>query len=284
MPGGSAALMDELEKVNELGKRLKEEGLEDAGVCFVLGSGLGDAGDFLSVEKEIPYSGLPWMAGPTVPGHKGRLFYGRIGRTTCIVLSGRLHLYEGHSPSDVVRLPRAVRLLGCNVFVLTNAAGGIREDIAPGDLMLITDHLNMQFKSPLSGRHTREFGPRFPDQTYLYDIETREILKGVPSGKELKEGVYMGKLGPEYETPAEIRMARVLGADAVGMSTVLEATALNAMGARVGGISVISNKAAGLSGKALTHEEVVRVVSAGSERLKAIFREAASGLSRLGRK
>ncbi len=284
MPGGSAALMDELEKVNELGKRLKEEGLEDAGVCFVLGSGLGDAGDFLSVEKEIPYSGLPWMAGPTVPGHKGRLFYGRIGGTTCIVLSGRLHLYEGRSPSDVVRLPRAVRLLGCNVFVLTNAAGGIREDLAPGDLMLITDHLNMQFKSPLSGRHTREFGPRFPDQTYLYDIETREILKGVPSGKELKEGIYMGKLGPEYETPAEIRMAGVLGADAVGMSTVLEATALNAMGARVGGISVISNKAAGLSGKALTHEEVVRVVSAGSERLKAIFREAASGLSRLGRK
>jgi purine-nucleoside phosphorylase len=178
-----------------------------------------------------------------------------VGGTKVACLSGRVHLYEGWSPAEVVRAVRTLRLLGVPAFLLTNAAGGIADDMAPGDLMLLRDHLNLTGASPLIGPHEPAFGPRFPDQSRVYSTRLRGLLVG--GGQRLRPGVYAGLLGPSYETPAEIRMLQRLGADAVGMSTVHEAIALNAMGADVAGLSLVTNLAAGISPTPLAHAEVV---------------------------
>lgn len=227
-------------------------------VGIVLGSGLGAFGDTLQSVVKIPYSDLPHMASPGVPGHPGFFCFGAIGGLPVACMQGRVHLYEGHPVDRVVQGVRVMARLGVRAVLITNAAGGLAETWAPGDLMGITDHINLTGISPLVGVNDDTVGPRFPDMTKAYDVGLRSALRDVAreAGIALREGVYAAVLGPQYETPAEIRMLRGLGADAVGMSTVSEVIALRHMGVRVGGLSCITNLAAGVGGRPLDHREV----------------------------
>ncbi len=222
---------------------------------LVLGSGLKDFAAELQDRIELPFAEVPGWPVPKVQGHGGALVLGTVAGTNVACLTGRVHLYEGWAPGEVVRAVRTLRHLGVPSFLLTNAAGGIGDDMAAGDLMLIRDHLNLTGGSPLIGAHEPAFGPRFPDQTHVYSPRLAQLLAGC--GPRVRPGVYAGLLGPSYETPAEVRMLKTLGADAVGMSTVHEAIALNAMGAEVAGLSLITNLAAGIADAPLSHDEVV---------------------------
>lgn len=229
-------------------------GAPDVGV--VLGSGLGGFVDRLEGLERVSFSSVPHLAVPTVAGHPGFLCAGRLETTRVLCLSGRSHLYEGRPSEDVVFGCRLLALSGCRAVLLTNAAGGIREGLAPGRLLLIADHLNLTGENPLIGAHSA-----FVDMTHVYDPELRAAARAAAeeAGVSLEEGVYAGVLGPSYETPAEVRMLRALGADAVGMSTVLEAIALRHLGVRVGAMSCITNMAAGITGAILDHHEVQAV-------------------------
>lgn len=206
----------------------------------------------------IPYARIDGMPRPQVEGHAGRLVIGTCAGQRVVAMQGRAHLYEGHAPGAVVLGVRVMVALGAGAVVLTNAAGGIRSDLLPGTLMLIEDHLNLTGHNPLVGPPEPDLGPRFPDMSAVYDPGLRGLAQAVAAREAvaLKGGVYAGLLGPSYETPAEIRMLRTLGADAVGMSTVLEAIAARHMGARCLGISCITNAAAGLADAPLDHTEV----------------------------
>jgi len=227
-------------------------------VGIVLGSGLGKALDRMKIAHALPYSEIPGFLPSTVAGHAGRLLLGTLAGVEVVVMQGRIHLYEGHGPKDVVLPTRVMITLGATRLVITNAAGGANPALMPGDLMAIRDHLNLTGTTPLMGPNEDALGPRFPDMTDAYEVGFRRLAheKALARGFVLREGVYAGLLGPAYETPAEVRMLRGMGADAVGMSTVLEVIAARHMGARVLGISCVSNQAAGLSGHPLTHDEV----------------------------
>jgi len=227
-------------------------------VGVVLGSGLGAWGDELHAGARIPYPEIPHMPRSTVVGHAGNLCLGDASGVPVACLQGRVHLYEGHSPERVVFGVRLLARLGCRAVLLTNAAGGLDPTFSPGDLMLITDHLNLMGQNPLLGPNLDPRWPRFPDMTEAYDPALREAAREAAraAGIALQAGVYAGLLGPTYETPAEIRMLRTLGADAVGMSTVPEVIALHHMGIRAAAVSCISNLAAGLSKTKLDHSEV----------------------------
>lgn len=228
-------------------------------IAVVLGSGLGDFISELKVLSSVSYSELPLMKQSTVQGHAGNFVLAEVDGKQVLFMQGRVHMYEGHSPIEVVRGLRAMITLGAKNIVLTNAAGGIHGSFDPGTLMLISDHLNLTAVNCLSGDNF--IGDRFPDMSDAYATSLRELAKGAAKevNVDLKEGVYAGLLGPSYETPAEIRMLRTMGADAVGMSTVQETIAAVHMGAKVCGISCITNKAAGMSGQALNHDEVKEV-------------------------
>lgn len=225
---------------------------------IVLGSGLGALVDAMEVRGAALYSEIPGFPRSTVDGHKGCLLFGDLEGVPIAVMQGRVHLYEGYSTKDVVFPTRVLLRLGARSVILTNAAGGINASFRVPEMMLISDHLNLTGTTPLLGPNDPALGPRFPDMTDAYDPEYRQIARGVAQeqGVTLREGVYAGLLGPAYETPAEVRMLRQLGADAVGMSTVTEAISARHMGARLLGMSCITNMAAGLSGAPLTHEEV----------------------------
>ncbi len=246
-----------------LGERLGERPL----VGVVLGSGLGAFGTALEGAKQVPYADVPGMPVPKVPGHAGEVVAGRLRGVPVACLSGRVHLYEGHAPEEVVFGVRLLGELGCRVVLLTNASGGIRSGLSPGALLLVTDHVNLTGMNPLVG--PSQGLPRFPDMTAAYD----PILAGLArdaaraEGITLEEGVYAGLLGPSYETPAEVRMLRTLGADAVGMSTVLEVIALRQCAVRVGAVSVVTNVAAGLGDRPLDHAEVQATGAAARDRL-----------------
>jgi purine-nucleoside phosphorylase len=227
-------------------------------VGVVLGSGLGAWGDGLESLVKVPYGEIPHMPRSTVVGHAGNLCLGRAGGVPVACLQGRVHLYEGHEPERVVFGVRLLATLGCRAVLLTNAAGGVDAAFSPGDLMVITDHLNLTGKSPLIGPNLDSLGPRFPDMTEAYDTALRQaaLEASVETDVPLQQGVYAALLGPTYETPAEIRMLRGLGASAVGMSTVPEVIALRHMGVRAAAISCITNLAAGLSPTKLDHAEV----------------------------
>ena len=233
-------------------------------VAVVLGSGLGAYAETLAQAVTVPYDKLPHLGKVTVPGHAGRVVVGQLsgetprGSPVVAILAGRIHLYEGHSAEDVAFNVRWMAHLGARVIVLTNAAGAVSPTLRPGDLVLISDHLNLQGHTPLLGPNDGSLGPRFPDMTDLYDSKLRAIARtaGESVGLTLREGVYAGLLGPSYETPAEVRMLRTLGADMVGMSTVAEAIVARHMGARVLGISCVTNLAAGVSATRLSHAEV----------------------------
>ncbi len=227
-------------------------------VGVVLGSGLGAFGDTLEGLTKVPYSEIPHMPASRVVGHAGNLCFGTVRGVPVVCMQGRVHMYEGHSVTSVVHGVRAMARLGVKSVLLTNAAGGVEPTWHAGDLMLMTDHLNLTGTSPLIGPNDESMGPRFPDMTRAYDEELRSALVEVAAaaGITLRQGVYAGLLGPTYETPAEVRMIRGLGAQAVGMSTVAEVIALRHMGVRVGALSCITNLAAGISPGTLDHKEV----------------------------
>jgi purine-nucleoside phosphorylase len=241
-------------------------------VALVLGSGLGGLADELEGARFVPYTDVPGFPASTVEGHRGRLAFGQLAGRSVVAMQGRVHLYEGYTAADVVFPVRVMLALGARALIVTNAAGGIAPSFRPGDLMLITDHLNLTGTSPLLGAHDPALGPRFPDMSRAYDPELREGARRVAedAGLQLREGVYAGLLGPSYETPAEVRMLERLGADAVGMSTVLEVVAAVHMGARVLGVSCISNAAAGLSDGPLHHDEVQAAANLAKEELTAL--------------
>jgi len=237
-------------------------------IAIVLGSGLGSLADRLTGAVRIPYAEIPGFHVPTVEGHRGELVAGMLAGRSVVAQSGRFHLYEGH-PADVAALPaRLFAELGVSTFIVTNAAGGIRPSFLPGTLMLITDHLNLTGRNPLIGPVVLG-EPRFPDMSAAYDVGLRTLALEVARGQrtELAQGVYAALLGPTYETPAEVRMLATLGADAVGMSTVPEVIVANARGMRCLGISTITNAAAGVSGAALSHAEVMETAAQVGRRL-----------------
>ena len=230
---------------------------------LVLGSGLGDFADTLEDAVRIPYSEIPNFPVPTVPGHSGALVFGRKCGQTLVVLQGRIHYYEGLSQQEITLPIRVLAAIGVKTLVLTNACGGVNLSFQPGDLMLICDHINFSGANPLIGPNLDTFGPRFPDMSDLYTAALRTAIKekAAAAGIPLQEGIYAMYSGPNYETPAEIRMFRILGADTVGMSTVPEALVAGHCGMQVVGISCVTNMAAGVLPRKLDHSEVVETAA-----------------------
>jgi purine-nucleoside phosphorylase len=247
-------------------------------VAVILGSGLGGLADRVQDPVAVSFEDIPGFVSPTVPGHRGRLVAGRLASKDVVVFQGRFHMYEGHDPGRVVLPARTAAALGAGTLIVTAAAGGVNAGLAPGTLMLITDHLNLTGRNPLVGP-PREGETRFPDMSDPYDPELRTLALEVAAreGIDLAQGVYTAVLGPSYETPAEIRMIGRLGGDAVGMSTVPEVIAARAAGLRVLGISLITNPAAGL-GDVLHHEDVVAVGMAAADRFERLVERVIAAL------
>ena len=267
-----------MEKYREAAEFIRERTDFEPEIALVLGSGLGGFSKNVEIVCEIGYEEIPGFPASTVPGHRGRFLLGTVGGRRAVVLDGRVHYYEGNDMADAVLPVRTAALLGAKTLLLTNAAGGIRADLQPGDFMLIADQISSFVPSPLRGPNDDSLGPRFPDMSAAYDPVLRAAIRRAAAGAgiPLREGVYCQLPGPQFETPAEIRMLRTLGADAVGMSTACECIAARHMGLRTAGISCISNLAAGISARPLSHEEVQETanrVAADFERLiLAVFR------------
>lgn len=247
-------------------------------IAITLGSGLGGLAEKVEVECEIKYSDIEGFPVSTVAGHDGKFIFGTLSGKKVVVMSGRVHYYEGYSMDQVVTPVRIMGLLGAKKVLLTNAAGGVNTSFKPGDLMLITDHLSTFVPSPLIGPNVDELGVRFPDMSTVYDETLSNAIREASkkTGVDLKEGVYVQFSGPNYETPAEIRMARGFGADAVGMSTVVEAMAARHMGLTVCGISCITNMAAGILKQPLNHKEVQETADKVKSQFEALVMEAVS--------
>jgi purine-nucleoside phosphorylase len=247
------------QKIQEAANFIKSKTSITPKVGIVLGSGLGVYVDQIENKTIIPYTDIPHFHATSVAGHDGRLVLGQVKGVDVAVYQGRFHVYEGHQLDDVVL--RVLSLLGAKYLLLTNAAGGINSAYVPGDLVCIKDHINLTGRNPLVGKNIDELGPRFPDMTETYNLELQELM--VASAKELDfelpRGVYAAMLGPTYETPAEIGMLKIIGSDMVGMSTVPEAIAAHHAGLKVGGISCITNLAAGISPEKLDHDDVKEV-------------------------
>lgn len=245
-------------------------------VALILGSGLGGFGEKIKQEKVIEYSQLSNFPISTVAGHSGRFIFGYLDEVPMVVMQGRVHYYEGYPMEDVVLPVRLMGLLGAEVLFLSNAAGGSNKHYVPGTLMLIRDHISTMVPSPLIGANLDDLGPRFPDMTNVYDDDLRDIIRHSARKLDihLEEGVYMQFTGPAYETPSEVRMAQMLGADAVGMSTACEAMAANHMGMKVCGISCITNMASGLNLAPLDHKEVQEVADRVSDEFQSLVKES----------
>jgi purine-nucleoside phosphorylase len=249
-------------------------------VGIVLGSGLGGLADDVEDPVAIPFAELPGWPAATAPGHVGRLLLGRLGGTPVVLLQGRFHLYEGNDPGLVVQPVLLFRRLGAEIVVLTNAAGGVDPAYGPGTLMVIRDHLNLTGRTPLLGPNADTIGPRFQDLTEAWSPRLRAAIHAAAraEGVELTEGVYAGLLGPQYETPSEVRMLRTLGADAVGMSTVLECIAARWAGLEVCGVSLVTNAGAGYTGEPLSHEEVMAAGAEAGPRVARVIRRFVADL------
>ena len=233
-------------------------------IAIILGSGLGPLTSQVKIDVEIPYKSIPHFPVSTAPGHIGRLIFGKLQNKDVILLDGRFHFYEGYDGHDIAVVLRTLKMLGISYLLQTNAAGGINKSFKAGDFMLITDHINLSGTNPLIGKNNSDFGPRFPDMSECYDPVLQQNARKAAQelGIDLKEGVYIWFMGPSYETPAEIRMARVMGADAVGMSTVPETILAVHAGLKVLAISVISNMAAGVTDEKLDENEVLVTANA----------------------
>jgi len=266
-PADQPALLDALEQaVRERTELVPRVGL-------VLGSGLGGLADQLDLGAAIPFGDLPGWPPATAPGHAGRLLFGLLSGVPVVVQQGRFHLYEGHSAGFVAQPVLLMGRLGAEVVVLTNAAGGINPTFGAGTLMAIADHINLTGRSPLAGPNADAMGPRFPDMTRVWDAELRLRLHAAAQAErvDLADGVYASLAGPSYETPAEVRMLHVLGADAVGMSTALEAVAARWAGLKVCGVSLVTNPGAGLSTAQLSHAEVLAAAEWAGPRLARVL-------------
>ena len=252
-------------------------------VAIVLGSGLGDYAKQIKVVTEIEYSDIQGFPVSTVPGHAGKFIFGYVGNVPVVCMKGRVHYYEGYEISDVVLPARLMKLMGAEILFLTNAAGGVNTTFHAGDLMLIRDHISVFAPNPLIGQNLAELGTRFPDMSEVYDKELQQIIRETAKeyGIFLQEGVYTQLTGPSFETPAEIRMLRALGSDAVGMSTVVEAIAANHMGMKICGISCISNLAAGMTSNPLTHAEVQEAADMAAPCFQKLVTEAVKRFERL---
>ena len=244
--------------------------------ALVLGSGLGDYGESIQVEAVLDYHDIEGFPVSTVPGHKGRFLFGYVGNVPVVIMQGRVHYYEGYSMEDVVLPIRLMKLLGAKLLFLTNAAGGLNYDFAPGDFMMITDQIANFVPSPLIGENIEELGTRFCDMSEIYDKDLRQIIRGAAKdlGITLREGVYVQLTGPNFETPHEVKMCRILGGDAVGMSTACEAIAANHMGMKICGISCISNLGCGMTDAPLSHAEVQETADRVAPLFKALITEA----------
>jgi purine-nucleoside phosphorylase len=253
------AMQEYFEKLKKTEEYLRQKIHKTPYIAVVLGSGLGSLANFISNKIEIPYEQIPNFPKTTVPGHEGCLIFGELGGREIVAMKGRFHYYEGWNMNEVVFPLRIFRLLGVENLILTNAAGGINTQFKPGDLMLIKDHISFLAENPLRGTNMDQFGPRFPDMSQVYDREIVELAADCAQKLhyEIRRGVYAYAKGPSFETPAEIRAFRILGADAVGMSTVPEAITARHMGMKVLGISCITNMAAGVLDQTLNHEEVI---------------------------
>lgn len=240
-------------------------------VALVLGSGLGGFGEEIQVVETLDYGEIEGFPVSTVPGHMGRFLFGYVGSVPVVAMQGRVHYYEGYSMDMVVLPVRLMKMMGAEILFLTNAAGGVNYDFHPGDLMVIKDQIASFVPSPLIGANIEELGPRFCDMSEVYDKSLRSLIEKTAEdlGISIREGVYLQFSGPAYETPSEVRMARVLGADAVGMSTACEAVAANHMGMKICGISCITNLACGMSEKPLSHQEVQET----ADRVGALFQK-----------
>lgn len=255
---------------------IKERVTMEPEVAIVLGSGLGGYAAAIDVEAEIPYTELEGFPVSTVEGHDGRFIFGHRKGVPVVLMKGRVHYYEGYSMEQVVMPIRIMGMLGAKTLILTNASGGINLDFQAGNLMLITDHISTFVPSPLIGKNIDELGPRFPDMSHVYNRDLQELIRDTAKdlGISLKEGVYVQCSGPNYESPAEIRMLRMMGADAVGMSTVCEAIAANHMGMEIAGISCVTNMAAGILDQPLDHKEVQEA----ADQIKDTFETLITGI------
>ncbi len=255
--------MEVMEILQNAARALREQGADRAKIGLILGSGLGDYAETLENKRYVNYADIPGFPVSAVVGHKSRFVIGEKAGKTVIVMQGRFHFYEGYPQSLLTLGVRTMKLLGVEKLLITNAAGGVNTAYHAGDLMLIADHINLSGTNPLIGRNLDAFGPRFPDMSNVYDKALRADLKtlAAENGIALQEGVYLMMSGPCYETPAEIRMARAIGADAVGMSTVPEAVAAAHCGIKVLGVSLITNMAAGVLDQPLSHAEVTETAN-----------------------
>lgn len=252
-------------------------------IALVLGSGLGDYANSIDIKATVDYKDIDGFPVSTVSGHEGKFVFGYVKDVPVVIMQGRVHYYEGYKMEEVVMPARLMKLMGAEVLFLTNASGGINKDYYAGDFMLIKDHISNFVPNPLIGANIDEFGVRFPDMSTVYRPELRETIKDCADklGIKLHEGVYIQLSGPSYETPAEINMAAILGADAVGMSTAVEAIAANHAGMKVCGISCISNLAAGRSDKPLTHAEVKECADKAAPLFKKLITESIVNIAKL---
>jgi purine-nucleoside phosphorylase len=273
------------ERAEKAARMIRARANAEVSVAIVLGSGLGAFADDLTHAVAIPYEEIPGFARSTVEGHAGKLVIGKAGEMTVAAMQGRFHFYEGYSLEEVTFPIRVLKLLGVRTLVLTNAAGALNVEFAPGSLMVISDHINLLGANPLTGPNDDRFGPRFPDLTLVYAAELQNMVieEARAMGMELRRGIYAALSGPSYETPAEIHMVRTLGADAVGMSTVPEAIVARHMDMRVIGISCITNLAAGVSNRPIDHNQVMaigdRVRGEFTELLRRVVKRLAQAVS-----
>ncbi len=252
-------------------------------VAIVLGSGLGDFADGIDVVSEIDYHDIKGFPVSTVPGHAGKFIFGYVNNVPVVCMKGRVHFYEGYPISDVVLPTRLMRLLGAEILFLTNASGGLNSSFKAGDFMMLTDHIACFAPNPLIGPNIDELGTRFPDMTHVYDEDLRDIIASTATeeGIDLKQGVYAQLTGPSFESPAEIRMLRTCGVDAVGMSTVVEAIAANHMGMKICGISCVCNLAAGMTENPLTHDEVQAAANEAAPKFKTLVAKSVAKFGEL---
>lgn len=268
------------QRVAEAAAAIRESTSTEPRVAMVLGSGLGALAAEVEDPVVVPYTDIPHFPASTAPGHAGRLVLGGVEGTPVAIMAGRVHLYEGYTADEVAFPIRVLHHLGAKLLIITNAAGGINPEFHPGTLMLIEDHINLTGHNPLVGPNHLELGPRFPDMSSAYSPRLRQIAMaaGETVGEDLSSGVYLGLQGPSYETPAEIRMFRLMGADAVGMSTVIEVIAARHAGLEVLGISCITNMAAGMLPVTLTEREVLDTAERVSRQFKALLRGIVAAL------
>lgn len=271
------------EKVNGCYQSIKDRLPFIPKVALILGSGLGDYAEQFLQEGVIPYSDIAGFPVSTVPGHKGQFIFCHVEGVPVVMMQGRVHYYEGYSMSDVVLPVRLMKKMGAEVLFLTNAAGGVNMNFSAGDFMLITDQISSFVPSPLIGPNVEAWGPRFADMSHIYDSDLQQLIKACAAEHSisLREGVYLQLTGPAYESPAEVRMCRILGADAVGMSTACEAVAANHIGFRICGISCISNLACGMTDQPLSHHEVQET----ADRMAPLFQALVTGsIKKIGEK